>query len=43
VFTFGVPAAPSLCGARLSSQWLGICPGLGTFVSNALSWEISTS
>ncbi|MEM7199435.1 MAG: hypothetical protein AAF628_04165 [Planctomycetota bacterium] len=38
-----LPGAPSLCGLTLSTQWVGFCPGGGTFSSNCLSWTITSS
>lgn len=39
-----IPLDRTLCGAVLSSQYLGLCtagPAFGTFVSNCLSWMVS--
>ncbi len=36
-----IPANPSLCGAPLGSQMIGLC-GTGTLVSNCLSWQVSS-
>lgn len=40
-----IPLDRSLCGGTLSSQCFGICsnPGLGTFVSNCLTWTVTGS
>ncbi len=41
-----IAADPQLCGTVISSQVLGICVNavsFGTYVSNCLSWEISSS
>jgi hypothetical protein len=42
----GVPMNPAFCGMTLSSQYLGYClvgPAIGTFMSNCLSWTITSS
>ena len=39
-----IPLDRSICGAVLSSQFLGLCttgPAFGTFVSNCLSWAVT--
>ncbi len=41
--TLPVPLQASLCGAFLSSQWVGLCMTgpFGTFVTHTLNWRIS--
>ncbi len=43
--TFSIPPSPILCGATLSSQYLGLCKMgvVSFFVSNCLSWTITGS
>ncbi len=40
-----VPVSASLCGVEFSTQYIGICPQvvMGTFVSNCLTWTVSSS
>jgi hypothetical protein len=42
---FSIPPIPVLCGATLSSQYIGLCKlgALPTFVTNCLTWTISGS
>jgi hypothetical protein len=41
--SFPIPLSPMFCGVTLSSQFIGLCGGPGTFVSNCLSWTIGAS
>ncbi len=44
--TVAIPANASLCGAMFCSQMLGVCTSgatLGTWLSNAASWRITSS
>jgi hypothetical protein len=43
VLPFPIPNSPMFCGLTLSSQFIGLCGGPGTFVSNCLSWTITST
>lgn len=42
-FNFPIPANPSLCGLPCCTQYVGVCPPLSFYVSNALGWTIGWS
>ncbi|MBL8896555.1 MAG: hypothetical protein JNM84_02955 [Planctomycetes bacterium] len=40
---FPIPLSPMFCGLTVSTQYIGLCGGPGTFVSNCLSWTIGST